>query len=100
MKATVVRYKTKDGTREENERLIKDVFRELEAKSPDGLRYIVLKLGDGSFLHFVMVETSAAANPLRQLEAFRAFQSGVAERCADPPQSADATIVGNYRMAG
>jgi len=33
-------------------------------------------------------------------EAFQRFQSGIAGRCIDPPQSADATIIGNYRMVG
>jgi hypothetical protein len=34
------------------------------------------------------------------LEAFRAFQSGIKERCIEPPQAGEVTIVGNYRMLG
>jgi hypothetical protein len=71
MKRTVVRYKTKPESGQENERLIQNVFEELRAKSPDGVRY---------------------------LEAFKSFQSGIKERCIEPPQSSDVTIVGNYRM--
>lgn len=100
MKRIVVRYKTKADRAEENERLIKNVFRELETKSPDGVRYLVLKLADGSFVHFVAVETADGASPLRTLEAFQSFQSGIAGRCIELPQSADAMIVGNYRMVG
>jgi sulfite reductase alpha subunit-like flavoprotein len=100
MKAIVVRYTTKDGSSEENESLIKSVFRELEAKSPDGIRYAVLKLADGSFVHLAVTEAADAPNPLRELAAFRAFQSGIAARCVDPPKAADATIVGNYRVFG
>jgi hypothetical protein len=96
MKARVIRYKAKPGSIDENELLIKGVFRELKAKSPAGVRYIVLKLGDGDFLHCVVVENPDAANPLQGLEAFRAFQGGIAERCSTPPQFADATIVGSY----
>src|SRR6266436_3725456 len=98
MKQTVVRYKTKPESTEENERLIKKVFEELETKSPEGLRYLALKLADDTFVHFVTVETADSINPLRTLEAFRSFQSGSGERCMEPPRSADATIVGNYRM--
>jgi hypothetical protein len=29
-----------------------------------------------------------------------AFQSGIKERCLEPPQSGEATIVGDYRMLG
>jgi hypothetical protein len=100
MKRTVVRYKTKPESAEENERLIKNVFHELEAMSPDGIHYLVLRLGDGSFVHFVAAETADGVSPLRALEAFQRFQSGIAGRCIDPPQSADAMIIGNYRMVG
>jgi hypothetical protein len=100
MKVTVVRYRTKEGMSEENENLIKGVFRELSAKSPTGIRYAVLKLGDGDFIHVSVVENPDAPHPLRELAAFRAFQSTAAARCIDPPQSADATIVGSYQVFG
>ena len=52
MKRTVVRYKTKPEQAEENERLIKRVFQELQAKSPEGVRYLALQLDDGTFVAF------------------------------------------------
>jgi hypothetical protein len=78
--------------------LIKSVFAELAAEAPDGVRYLALKLSDGTFVHFVSVEAESGANPITGLAAFRAFQTGIGERVVEPPQSADATIVGNYRM--
>jgi hypothetical protein len=84
---------------EENERLIKKVFEELRAKSPEGIRYMALKLGDGSFVHF-KIDTVEGADPIHDLEAFRSFQSGIKERCAEQPHAGDVTIVGNYRMLG
>ena len=96
MKRTLIRYKAKPERAEENERLIANVFQELQAKSPAGVRYMALKLGDGTFVHFV--ETEDGASPLQELAAFRVFQSGVKERCAEMPQVSEATIVGNYRM--
>ena len=98
MKQSLIRYRTKPEKTEENERLIKGVFEELHAKSPDGVRYLVLKLGDGNFVHFVSVE--ADANPITALAAFKTFQSGVRDRAMEPPQSSEVTIVGNYRMLG
>ena len=100
MKRTLVRYRTKPEQAQENERLIGKVFQELQAKSPDGVRYLALKLDDGTFVHFVMTETADGASPIPALEAFRSFQSGIKERCIDPPRSGDVTIVGNYRMLG
>lgn len=100
MKVRVVRYQAKDGSGDENEGLIKAVFHELEAKAPSGLRYVVLRLGDGTFVHFAIVDESAKANPLLELDAFRAFQKGIGERCKSPPEAQDAVIVGNYGMLG
>jgi radical SAM superfamily enzyme with C-terminal helix-hairpin-helix motif len=100
MKCTIVRYKTKPETAQENERLIQQVFQELQAKSPQGVRYLALKLGDGTFIHFSTVEAEDEASPIPQLEAFRSFQSGIKERCVEPPQSSAVTIVGNYRILG
>jgi hypothetical protein len=74
--------------------------RVLKAKSPDGARYVVLQLDDGTFVHFATVESTNGAHPITSLEAFRAFQSGIKKRCLELPQSGDATIVGNYRMVG
>jgi hypothetical protein len=56
MKLTVTRYQTKPQAAQENERLIKQVFQELQAGSPAGVRYIALRLDDNTFIHFSTVE--------------------------------------------
>ena len=70
MKRTVVRYRTKPEMADENQRLIENVFAELQTKSPEGIRYLVMKLGDGKFIHFVIAESDDGASPLPQLEPF------------------------------
>jgi hypothetical protein len=100
MRQTLVRYKIKPEQVLDNARLIGRVFEELKAKSPDGARYVVLQLDDGTFVHFATVESADGPHPITSLEAFRVFQSGIKERCMELPQSGDATIVGNYRMIG
>ena len=100
MRQTLVRYKIRPEQVLDNARLIGRVFEELKAKSPDGARYIVLQLDDGTFVHFATVESADGPHPITSLEAFRVFQSGIKERCMELPQSGDATIVGNYRMVG
>jgi len=98
MKRTVVRYRAKPEQAQENVRLIEGVFRELHARAPDGVRYLVLKLADDTFIHFVTAETEDGTSPIPKLEAFRAFQDGIKMRCIEPPESREAMIVGNYRV--
>jgi hypothetical protein len=100
MKRTMVRYKVKPEYAEENARLIQKVFEELHAKSPAGVRYLVLRLDDGTFVHLSTADTEDGASPIPRLEAFGRFQNGIKERCIEPPQSSDVTIVGEYRMQG
>lgn len=98
MKRTLVRYRTKPDRTDENQRLIESVFQELRVKAPPGVRYAALKLADGTFIHFAAVEDGGNGNPILALEAFRAFQGGIRDRCTEPPQSVEPTVIGNYRM--
>ena len=58
------------------------------------MRYLVLRLSDGTFCHLVDDSTRTVAS----LDAFATFQRGGAERRLDEPQQLEATVVGNYRM--
>ena len=98
MKRTVVRYKAKPEMAEENERLIREVFKEMHATAPHGVRYMALKLADGTFIHFSTAVGDDTAAELHKLAAFRTFQSDVRQRCAEMPQSSEAIVVGNYGM--
>ena len=97
MKRTLIRYKTKPEMADNNAALIAAVFAELKAAQPEGVRYLSLRLDDGSFVHLVETEADSAS-VLAGLDAFKAFQSGIRERCIEPPQAGGVTIVGNYRM--
>jgi hypothetical protein len=99
MKRTLIRYKTKPEAADKNAELIAGVFRELQAAKPAGVRYLSLRLEDDTFVHFVETETEGA-DAIPKLAAFQAFQSGIRERCAEPPLAGGVTIVGNYRMLG
>jgi len=99
MKRTLIRYKTKPEMTEKNAELVAAVFAELKAAQPEGLRYMSLRLEDDTFIHFVETADDGAS-PLPKLAAFAAFQSGIRERCAEPPLVRSVTIVGNYRMLG
>jgi hypothetical protein len=96
MKRTLIRYKTKPDAADRNAGLIEKVFEELKAAKPAGIRYLSLRLDDDSFVHFVETEDGAIALP--SLDAFKAFQSGIRERCIEPPLAGNVTVVGNYRV--
>ncbi len=98
MKHTLVRYRTKPELANENQRLIEAVFQELRTRHPDGVRYLALRLADGAFVHFATTEGNTGA--LTSLDAFRAFQNGVKQRCLELPQVGEATSIGNYRVLG
>ncbi len=85
MKRTLIRYKTKPELTDKNAELIAGVFKELKAAKVEGVRYLSLRLDDGP-------------SPRPKLAAFQAFQSGIRERCIEPPVAGGVTIVGNYRM--
>jgi len=100
MKRTLIRYKTKPDMADRNAELIAGVFEELKAAKPEGVRYLSLRLDDDTFVHFVETDAGDGASALPKLAAFQAFQSGIRERCAEPPLAGGVTIVGNYRMLG
>jgi hypothetical protein len=98
MKRNLIRYKTKPEMTDKNAELITRVFEELNAAKPEGLRYLSLRLDDGTFVHFVETEAEDGASALTKLASFQAFQSGVRDRSVEPPVFGGVTIVGNYRM--
>ena len=100
MKRTLIRYKTKPELADRNAELIAAVFAELKAASPEGLRYLSLRLEDDSFVHIVENAADDGGGALPKLAAFQAFQNGIRERCAEPPVACGVSIVGNYRMLG
>jgi hypothetical protein len=93
----IIRYRTRPDSADENERLIREVFAELSAQSPNGLRYGVFRLEDGvSFVHVAMLD--GEENPLSTSAAFDQFQSGIKDRCVEGPVPSDATVIGNYQL--
>jgi hypothetical protein len=100
MKRTLIRYKTRPEMADKNAELVAAVFAELKAAQPNGVRYMTLRLEDDTFIHFVESTADDGSSVLPKLAAFQAFQSGIRDRCVEPPMPRGATIVGNYRMLG
>lgn len=94
MRNTIVRYRVRRGTEEENAALVRAVYAELAEVRPPGFRYATYRLDDGrSFVH---VAEQDGDNPLPQLPAFREFQAGIRERCESGPEVSSAEVVGRF----
>lgn len=99
MSTIVVQYRPKAELADENQRLVEDVFAELAATEPGGIRYATWRLADGTFVHIADVD--ADVNPLSTNAAFQRFQQGIIDRCeaAAAPAAHAATLVGAYRCS-
>jgi hypothetical protein len=94
----IVRYRVKPDRADDNQRLVEDVFAELEATDPGGLRYASFRLADGvSFVHVASIE-AGEGNPLNDSAAFARFTADIAARCDEPPAAQEAALVGSYRL--
>jgi len=99
MATTVVQYRVKPESAEQNQQLIEAVFSELDRREPEGFTYKVFRLEDGvSFVH-VVIEHDDVDHPdsLQALSAFQAFVADIVDRCDVPPVAQGATVVGGFR---
>jgi hypothetical protein len=101
MKRVMVRYKVKPDQAARNEALVRAVYDELHRAEPAGLRYATFKLRDGvSFVHLASTETEDGHSPLSELQAFKEFQDGIADRCDEPPVVSELSEIGSFRLFG
>ena len=96
MKTLMVRYTTSSPEHAEtNAQLVRAVFDELRARSPEGIRYATYRLPDGvTFIHLATHAADTAR--LTSLPAFQAFQAKIKERCSEPPVVTELSIVDSY----
>jgi hypothetical protein len=96
MTYNVIRYGVKDTSIAENRALVEKVFEALDKTQPQSVRYLVLELDSGEFIHLVGYDKDSSA--LTELDAFKAFGANHGGRRSTPLVRAPAKIVGNYRM--
>jgi hypothetical protein len=97
MKRQVIIYKAKPEVADENQRILENVFAELQTAQPAEFRYLLLRMKDDTFVHLVFSDTDGPL-PITQLDTFKTYVAGVRDRLTAPPQQGEATIVGDYRM--
>lgn len=91
-----IRYGVKDMAIAENRALVAKVFEALEDAKPQSVRYLVLELENGEFIHIVDHDVDSSA--LTTLDAFKAFSADHAERRSTPVSRSPAKILGDYHM--
>ena len=97
MGKVIVRYRVKRERADENVRLVKAVYAELNEKRPKGLRYATFVAEDGvTFFHIASIEGDE--NPLAQTDAFKAFQEQINDRCDEPPAPTKVSQVGSFNF--
>ena len=98
---SLIRYKTKPESADENQRLVEKVYQELNSKDPGGVHYATVRLEDGvTFMHLFTTDTDDGANTLGGITAFAEFLRDLPQRCVEQPVAQAVTIVGSYRMFG
>ncbi|WFP76831.1 hypothetical protein [Mesorhizobium sp. WSM4906] len=96
MNYNLIRYGVKDASVAENRTLVAKVFEALDETEPQSVRYLVLELENGEFVHIVGYEEDSST--LTGLDAFKAFGADHAARRSTPLVRSVAKIVGNYHM--
>ncbi|WP_210211910.1 MULTISPECIES: hypothetical protein [unclassified Mesorhizobium] len=96
MTYNLIRYGVKDASIAENRALVAKVFEALDETKPQSVRYLVLELENGEFVHLVGYDKDSSE--LTGLDAFKAFGADHSGRRSTPLARSAAKIVGNYRM--
>ena len=92
----LIRYSVKEASIANNRALVAKVFEALDGAKPQSVRYLVLELDNGEFVHLVGHDKDSSA--LIELDAFKAFSADHAERRSGPLARSSAKVVGSYRM--
>ena len=97
MPTIVVQYRCRSiEAADENQRLVEDVFRELDALGDTGFAYSSFRLDDAvSFLH-VVVEHGEDGTDLSSVPAFQRFTERIEDRIDGPALARRAQIVGMH----
>ena len=82
-RATIVHYTAKPECADENEALSRAVFAELRRKPGQPFAYALLRHGD-DFLHLFLNLKADSADSVVELESFKAFAAGGADRWTAP----------------
>jgi len=94
----MIRAKIKAGKTGELEKAAREMFTEIQAAQPQGVRYASCKLPDGETYLILLALDDDENNPLGAVPAFRDFQNNLSAWIAAPPTIEELEPVGTYRL--
>jgi|HubBroStandDraft_4_1064222.scaffolds.fasta_scaffold182201_2 quinol monooxygenase YgiN len=93
----MISYRVKADQIDRNAELLADVYAELAATRPGGLRYATFRIDDqGSFVAFVEFDGQPGTAAHHRLASFQRYRSTLDERCERPPAVTVLREVGSY----
>lgn len=96
MKQVLINYIVKTEKVHENIALIKNVFNQLHAEKPAGVKYTAYKMGENVFIHIAQFETEEAHEEFTRLESFMAFRKDMKARQIERPITNTIEEIGDF----
>jgi quinol monooxygenase YgiN len=100
MSVTVVRQKIKDGSLEEAEAAVRDLFATLDRRHPGGLRYASTRVADTSTFVIVTELDDGTEDPRPGIPEFVRFLEQLKGWVDGPPVIERLDVVGSYHLFG
>jgi hypothetical protein len=100
MSLMMVRQKVKDGSIEEAEAGVRDLFTTLDRVRPEGLRYASTRVADSSTFVILIELADGIEDPRPAIPEFAQFQEQLKTWVDGPPVIESLDVVGSYNLFG
>jgi hypothetical protein len=100
MSVMLVRQKVRDGSIEEAEAAVRDLFVTLDRVRPEGLRYASTRVADSSTFVILIELADGIEDPRPAIPEFAQFQEQLKTWVDGPPVIERLDVVGSYNLFG
>jgi hypothetical protein len=100
MSVTMVRQKVKDGSVEEAEAAVRDLFATLDRVRPEGLRYASTRVVDSSTFVILLELADGIEDPRAAIPDYQRFLEQLKGWVDGPPVIEQLDVVGSYSLFG
>jgi len=100
MSVTLVRAKVKDGSVEQAEAAVRDMFAALDRVRPEGIRYASTRVADSSTFVALYELADGSEDPRPAIPEFARFLEQLKELQDGPPVIEELDVVGSYNLFG
>lgn len=100
MSVTVVRQKVKDGSVEEAEAAVRDLFGTLTIERPEGVRYASTRVVDSSTFVILLELAEGIVDPRPAIPEYLRFLEQLKGWVDGPPQIEHLDVIGSYNLFG